>query len=194
MKNGTNTMRLFLYVFFLIYPVITFSGTCTTKVKGYHLVRNSLYPFSFDKEKACFFAFYTANPDTKDGAIKGDNPGNAIWYGYYKINDPSQIYEYPKPLDKLWGAVCSISAVSFYDMNGDGKADITVIGACNKQNAINYTYPFVFIRQGNSYVLDEKVYSNLFGFIGLSISDIRAYTAAPQVYFSILNNKNSLTR
>lgn len=79
-------------------------------------------------------------------------------------------------------------------MNGDGKADITVIGACNKQNAINYTYPFVFIRQGNSYLLDEKVYSNLFGFIGLSISDIRAYTAVPQVYFSILNNKNTLTR
>lgn len=184
-------MRLFLYFFFLIYSLIAFSGTCTTKVKGYRLVSDSVYPFSFDKDKACFFAFYTQNPDV-GGEPRIDD--NAIWYGYYKIKNPSKIYEYPKPPDNLWGAVCNISAVSFYDMNGDGKADITVIGSCNKRNAINYTYPFVFIRQENSYVLDEKVYSNLFGFVGLNISDIRAYIAAPRVFYSLLNHKNTLTK
>ncbi|USQ13717.1 hypothetical protein J2N86_13740 [Legionella lytica] len=183
-------MRFFLY-FFLIYPLMVFSGTCTTRVEGYNLVSNSLYPFSFDKDKACFFAFYTTKPDVVGESRMDDN---AIWYGYYKIKNPSKIYEYPRPLDKLWGAVCDISAVSFYDMDGDGKADITVIGSCNKRNAINYTYPFVFIRQGNSYVLDEKVYSNLFGFVGLNISDIRAYIAAPGVYYSLLKHKNTLAR
>ena len=80
--------------------------------------------------------------------LKGNgNLGDALWYGYYQINNPLKIYEFPKPSDTYWSSLCSINAISFYDMNGDKIPDVTVIGSCDN-DAINYTVPFVFIRKG----------------------------------------------
>ncbi len=70
-------------------------------------------------------------------------------------------------------------------MHGDKKRDVTVIGSCD-QNAINYTVPFVFMRRGNKYIIDEDVYNNLYGFIGLTISDIQKYIKSPITYFKKL--------
>lgn len=117
------------------------------------------------------------------------NLGDALWYGYYKINNAIKIYEFPKPSSTDWGSVCSINAISFYPMHGGKKRDVTIIGSCTKQNVGNYTFPFVFTWQGDKYVLDEDVYSNLFGFISLTVADVRAYIKSPDTCYKFLKNR-----
>ena len=180
-------------VIILIYTLSGFANKnhCSSEVDGYKVVLNSVYPFTVDKEKACFFAFYTTNPDpTLD--IKGNgNTGSAIWYGYYLVDSLNEIYEFPKPLDMDWTNVCSLDAVSFYDMNGDKKPDVTIIGSCNK-SAIHYTVSFVFSWTGKKYVLNEDVYRTLFGFLSLTVADVRAYIQSPKAYLEVLKRDNAL--
>ena len=49
-----------LAVFILLQPWPSFAnkGDCSTTIDGYKVVKNSVYPFLIDKDKACFFAFY----------------------------------------------------------------------------------------------------------------------------------------
>lgn len=114
-------MRKFFSGLFLCLNVMSAFANqqgCSAEVDGYKVLKKSVYAFRIDSEKSCFFAFYTVNPD----------PGvDAIWYAYYKLNNPDKIYRFPKPSDTYWSSVCTINAVSFYDMNNDKKRDVTVI-------------------------------------------------------------------
>ena len=177
----------------IVYHQLSFADNlmCKLELKGYKLVKKSLYPFVIDKEKACFFAFYTTNPDPTFDAHGNGNTGDAIWYGYYKLTNPNKIYEFPKPPGTDWSGVCSIDAISFYAMHGDKKHDVTVIGSCDK-NAINYTIPFVFIWKGDKYVLDEDVYRSLYGFIALTVVDVREYIKSPKSQYKILRDRYKL--
>lgn len=170
-------------------PALGNVNKCVSKVVGYKVLKNSIYPFVVNKEKACFFAFYTANPEPMTDVQGDGNLGDALWYGYYLMGDPGKIYEFPKPKDKFWGSVCSISAISFYPMHGGKKRDVTIIGSCDKQNTGNYTFPFVFIWKGNKYVLDEDVYSSLYAFVSLTVADVRAYIKSPDTCYKILKNR-----
>lgn len=145
---------------------------CIKTIDGYHVVENTIYPFLVDGKPSCFFAFYTKNPKPFSD-VRGDgNLGDSIWYAYYLIDSSKKIYEFPKPADDFWSSVCTVQAVSFIDMNGDGVRDVTVIGACEK-NAYNYTFPFVFFPKGNHFVLDEKIYQELYGSFGLTVMEVR---------------------
>jgi hypothetical protein len=182
-----------IFIGFIIFT-ITLSAfaernDCELLVHDYKVKKDSGFIFSIVKKKACFFAFYTTNPNPMIDMKGNGNMGDALWYGYYFISDPHKIYEFPKPLDDGWSGVCSISAVSFLPMHGNKKRDVTVIGSCDK-NPINYTFPFVFIRDGDSYVLDKKVYHGLYGFIGLTINDVRDYIKSPKRYYRILENQD----
>ena len=116
-----------------------------------------------------------------------------ILYGMLiiKLVKQQRSYEFPKPLGNGWSSVCSIDAISFYAMHGDHLPDVTVIGSCNK-NAINYTIPFVFLRHGDEYILDEKVYSGIYGLIGLTVADVRAYIKSPETYYKVLEERSKL--
>lgn len=164
-------------------------NSCSSKIIGYKVLVNSVFPFTVDEKKACFFAFYTKNPAPMIDVKGNGNDGDAVWYGYYLDSNPKKIYEFPKPLDTEWANVCSIDAISFYDMNGDKKPDVTIIGACDR-NAINYTFPLVFIRSGHKYVLNEDVYQNLYGFYSLTVADVRAYIKSPESYIKVLQRDN----
>lgn len=177
----------------LMYVLIVFASKdiCKSEIIGYKIVKNSVFPFKVDKKKSCFFAFYTTNPDPTTDAKGNGNLGDAIWYGYYQKSNPDKIYEFPKPSGINWNDVCSINAVSFYDMNGDKIPDVTIIGSCDK-NAINYSIPLVFIWHGDKYLLDEDVYRGIYGFIGLTVADVREYIKSPESYFKVLEARNKL--
>lgn len=162
---------------------------CKSDIQGYRVVKGSIYPFMIGQAKACFFAFYTKNPNPMVGSRGNGNLSDALWYGYYMSDSPSNLHEFPKPSQVGWEMVCSISAVSFLPMHGGKKRDVTVIGSCDKQNAINYTVPFVFVWEGNKFVLDEEVYSGIYGLISLTVADVRAYIKSPDKMFDILNNR-----
>ncbi len=183
--------KLFLRIMMLLYILPAFAGknSCSSKIVGYRVVESSVFQFVTDGKKACFFAFYTLNPDPIVDVKGNGNLGDTIWYGYYRINNSSKIYEFPKPSGTDWSGVCSIDAISFYDMNNDKKPDVTVIGSCDK-NTMNYTIPFVFISSGNNYVLEENVYRSLYGFFGLTVNDVRAYIKSPKSYFKVLEERN----
>jgi hypothetical protein len=175
----------------LSLPVYADNIRCASKISGYKLVKNSPYRFMVGKEKVCFFAFYTTNPNPIVDIKGNGNDGDAIWYGYYKLTNRDKIYEFPKPDDKDWGGVCSINAISFCAMHGNKKRDVTVIGSCDK-SLINYTIPFVFSWQGDKYVLDEDVYRSLYGFIGLTVADVREYIKSPESQYKILSARYKL--
>jgi len=168
--------KLLLEIMMLVFVLPAFANNdCSSSViVGYKVVANSVFKFAVDEQTACFFAFYTANPDPVVDAKGNGNLGEAIWYGYYLISKPNRIYEFSKPSDLDWSAVCSIDAISFRDMNGDKKSDVTIISSCNK-NTMNYSIPIVFIRTGKKYVLHEAVYKNLYGHLGLTVDDVSAY-------------------
>ena len=118
--------------------------------------------------------------------MHGDgNLGDSVWYGYYKIKDIKKTYDFPKPADGFWGNVCSINAISFYPMHGGTKRDVTIIGSCDKYNAMNYTFPFCFVWQKDRFVLDETTYMELFGFVSLTVNDVRKYIKSPVAYYKI---------
>lgn len=177
---------------FFIFSLAVFASPnpCSTNVTGYKILKSSVFPFAIDgKDPACFFAFYTTNPQPIIGTRGNGNEGDSLWYAYYRRTNPKKIYEFPKPDDNDWGLVCSLNAVSFVSMYGDNKRNVTIIGACDEQNAINYTFPFVFKWQNAHYVLDKKIYGNLFGFISLKISDIRNYIKSPATQQEFLRNR-----
>ena len=173
-----------------VFNVFADQNKCAKNISGYKIVNQSTYSFYIEKEKACFFAFYTPNPDPNPMIdTKGSgNLDDSLWYGYYKANNPNVIYEFPKPSDANWGSVCSIDAVSFIPMHGGNKRDVTVIGACDK-NPINYTVPFVFVWDGNKYILDQEVYTGIYGFISLTIADVRNYIKSPETQYKYLNER-----
>ncbi|KTD59555.1 hypothetical protein [Legionella shakespearei] len=162
---------------------------CSTNIAGYKVVKNSVYPFYVKNDKSCFFAFYTKNPAPMTGSRGNGNLGDALWYGYYRISNPHKIYEFPKPSDTHWSIVCSLEAISFQVMYGDGKRNVTVIGSCDRYNAINYTFPFVFKWKNDNFVLDKDVYMGLFGAIGLTVEDVRNYIKKPDLYYDILHHR-----
>ena len=50
-------------LFFLQVPfVFAQDNHCALKLYGYKLIKDSVYPFTIENEKACFFAYYTTNP------------------------------------------------------------------------------------------------------------------------------------
>ncbi len=100
-------------------PVFAKNTSCTLHINGYKVVKGSVFPFTVDKEKACFFAFYTKNPDPAVDTKGIGNLDDTFWYGYYLIKKPNRIYEFPKPSNTFWSSVCSLEAVSFIDMDGD---------------------------------------------------------------------------
>ena len=163
-------------VCFLFYVLVGLAEEpkCLAKIHGFRLVKNTSFNFVANEKKSCFFAYYTNNPDPTVDVKGNGNKGQSIWYGYYHLSNPNKIYEFPKPLSADWSEVCSINAISFIDMDGDGTRDVTVIGSCD-QNAINYTIPFVFLWRGNKYILDKDAYINLYGSIGLTVADVRQY-------------------
>lgn len=175
----------------LMYVLICFANknNCSSEIEGYKVVKNSIYSFIVDNEKSCFFAFYTTNPEPMTDIKGNGNLGDAIWYGYYKMREPIIVHEFPKPLGTDWSGVCTVDAISFYSMYGDKKPSVTVIGSCDK-NSINYTVAFVFIRQGKKYVLDEKLYITLYGYIGMTVADVREYIRSPASYFKVLEARN----
>lgn len=173
-------------------PIFAEKNSCKSDIAGYKVLKDSIFPFVVRRDEACFFAFYTINPAPIAGTSGNGNLGDALWYGYYKINNPTQVFEFQKPSDSDWSNVCSINAVSFYAMHGNNKSDVTVIGSCNRQNAINYTFPLVFVLHGDKYILDENVYRGLYGFIGLTVADVREYIKSPESYFKVLEERNKL--
>lgn len=188
MRNFLLKIMMLMY----LLPVFANNNECTSKIIGFKIVKNSVYPFTVDNEKACFFAFYTVNPEPMVGTRGNGNLGDSLWYGYFIMDNPRQIYQFPKPSDTDWGMVCSIEAISFYPMHGGKKRDVTIIGSCDKQNAVNYTVPFVFTWTGNKYVLDEDVYSSLFGFVSLTVTDVRQYIKSSDSYYKVLKERNNL--
>ena len=145
-----KTQLLGLFMLLYVLPAFAENNTCTLVPVGYKVVKNTLFPFSVDGKKACFFAFYTVNPYPYVDRYGTGNPGDAIWYGYYELRNPNKIIEFPKPSNPYWGLICTIEAISFWDMNGDKKPDVTIIGSCDR-NPFNSTYPIVFIRSGGQY-------------------------------------------
>ncbi|USQ13716.1 hypothetical protein J2N86_13735 [Legionella lytica] len=182
-----------LAVFILLQPWPSFAnkGDCSTTIDGYKVVKNSVYPFLIDKDKACFFAFYVDKAQLNYAEENHDDnfEDEAMWYGYYKLSSPHHIIEFPKPSDLLWLGICRINAISFYDMNGDGVRDVSVIGSCNHLSSLKYTYPLVFIRYKDKYIFNEDVYSRLYGFIDLTIADIHAYIKDPKNNYQLLRNR-----
>lgn len=164
------------------------NSICNNALKGYRIVNGSVYPFMDGKSKACFFAFYTKNPDDKPDVQGNGNTGDAIWYGYYKIKFPSVIYQLPKPDNIMWSGVCSIEAISFKGMYNNRQRNITIIGSCDK-NAKNYTFPFIFSRRGSGYSIDKNIFFNLYGILGLTIEDLQKYIKNPDSYFYVLQNR-----
>lgn len=170
-------MREFLSgIVMLMHVLLAFADNinCNSAIVGYKTVANSRFPFSVDGKKACFFAFFTPNPDPTLYPNGNGNRGDTVWYGYYELSNPDKIYEFPKPSDTDWCRICRIEAISFWDMNGDKKPDVTIIGSCDS-NVTNQTFPLVFIRSGNKYILNEDVYMNLYGYINLTVADVRGY-------------------
>ncbi len=186
-------MKLLLSFVLLMHADFSLAAknNCTPLISGYKVVENTLFPFFIDDKKACFFAFYTTNPDPTTDVKGNGNNGDAVWYAYYLTSSPKVIHEFPKPSDTDWSNVCTINAISFRAMYGDNKPNVTVIGSCD-QNAINYNFPFVFKWQHNKYTLDEDVYRGIFGLIALTVADVRAYIKSPDEYYQILNNRNKL--
>ncbi len=170
MKN----ILFFIMLFLFCIPVFSSENGCQSTIPGYHVVEKTVFQFVVDQKKLCFFAFYTKNPDPCVGVRGNGNAGESLWFGYYEIKKPAIVHEMPKPSDDDWSGMCSVNAVAFYDMNDDKIPDITVIGSCEK-NAINYTFPFVFIRKGNEYILNEKLYRRLYSFIALTVADVGKY-------------------
>ena len=72
-------------------------------------------------------------------------------------------------------------------MNGDKIPDVTIIGSCYK-NTSHKSFPIVFIRQGDHFVLDENVNLQLFGFPNLTVADVRAYIKSWE-YIKVLRAK-----
>ena len=66
-------------------------NSCVSKIVGYKVVKNTVFPFVINKEKACFFAFYTKNPEPRVDAQGNGNIGDSIWYAYYKISKATKI-------------------------------------------------------------------------------------------------------
>lgn len=75
---------------------------CSAEVDGYKVLKQSVYAFRIDSEKACFFAFYTVNPEPGVDAKGVGNTGDAIWYAYYKLNNPDKIYRFPIPIGVMY--------------------------------------------------------------------------------------------
>ena len=128
-------MRTFLLIMVMlmhVLPSVAGNSTCKSVPIGYKVVANTLFPFSVDGKKACFFAFYMTNPEPVEYLNGNGNLGDTVWYGYYELRNPDKIYEFPKPSDTYWSMVCCVEAVSFWDMNDDKKPDVTVIGSCDK--------------------------------------------------------------
>ena len=177
-------MGLFLYV------ALSFakSHECNSKLEGYKVVPNSHLSFSVGGRKACFFAFYTPNPALLP--YEG-NIGDALWYGYYELQQPNKIYEFTKSRDNFWTAVCSIEAISFENMYGGKIPAVAILGSCNK-NTSHYIHPLVFVRRdAHYYDLDDRVYFlGVRKSVGLSIADLRAYTKALE-YIDILKKRVS---
>ena len=123
-----------------IFSVFAEKNNCKSEINGYKVVKKSVFSFDVSKESACFFAFYTTNPDPEVDVKGNGNTGNALWYGYYKTSKPANVYEFPKPLDTTWSLVCTLNAVSFSSMYGDNKRDVTVIGSCDR-NTIKSQIP-----------------------------------------------------
>lgn len=184
MKNCIlNTLLLVSMV-----PVFGGQINCNPDVIGYKVLKKSMYPFFVGKDKACFFAFYTTNPDPGIDTKGNGNLGDSVWYGYYKINDSKKIYEFPKPSDNDWGNVCTIDAISFLPMHGNRKRDVTIIGSC-ENNVHNLTFPLVFILQGGKFILDEEVYRDLHGMIALTVEDVRQYIKSPETQYTYLSER-----
>ena len=157
----------------LVSSVVSADGSCPSGVQGYRVVPNSMFEFSQDGRKECFFAFYTENVNKHSGASGVGNEGDAVWYAHLGPNNSVQ--EFAKPTDfepEDWQDICRVDAVSFMDINGDGLRDVTVIGACGTPI---YRSPFVFLRKKDDYVLDVKT---LFAFSGhnlITISDVKKF-------------------
>lgn len=184
--------KLILKIMMLLFVLPAFADkNCSSVIVGYKVVANSVFKFDVDEKKACFFAFYTTNPEPMVDVKGNGNSGDTIWYGYYQISNPKRIYEFPKPSDPYWTMVCSIDAISFRDMNGDKKPDVTIIGACDR-NSMNYTVPFVFFRSGGKYIFNEAVYNRLFGFFSLTVNDISKYIKSPKSYGRVLDERNKI--
>ncbi|CEG56768.1 hypothetical protein [Legionella fallonii] len=188
--------KLLLIIITLVYVTSAPAdiNKCLSKIRGYKVVKSTVYSFTVDKEKACFFAFYITNPAPGTDVHGDGNTGDSLWYGYYKMNNPDKIYEFPKPKNNLWSSICTIHAVSFYPMHGGKKRDVTIIGACDKQNAVNYTFPLVFIWQGDKYVLDDDVYKALYGAIALTVADVREYIKFPMTQYKVLRDRYEVKR
>ena len=188
-------MKYYLAIFFfIIQHNVGFANqrACMHQIPGYNIVKDSVFPFTSGIDKACFFAFYTTNPEPRKGVRGEGNLGNSLWYAYYKEADPTKIYEFPKPEDTNdWKEVCTINAISFYAMHYKKQSDVTIIGSCD-DNAINYNFPFVFYLKNGTYVLDEDLYHSLYGFIALTVADLRAYVRSPESEYIILKKRNDL--
>lgn len=186
-------MSKYLFLFMLLiqhHAAFSKHDTCMKSIHGYKVVEDSAFPFVSNKERACFFAFYVENKDLGLDSLGNENYRDAIWYAYYKANEPTKIIELPKPDgDRHWRQVCNIDAVSFYSMHNKNQSDITVIGSCDN-NPVNYTFSFVFYLKDGKYVLDEGVYKKLYGFIALTVADIREYVKSPETQYKKLKRRN----
>lgn len=177
-----------IFLSMVVIHAVAEPGHCPPIVPGYQVVNKSVNNFYIGKDRACFFSFYEENPDPFINSKGIGNKGKAIWYAYYKIKAPKKIKEFPKPLGDDWSMVCTIDAVSFVSMYGDERRDVTVIGSCDR-NTKHVTYPFVFMRRGNGYMIDMRVYNDLFEIINLTVSDIQKYIKSPQ-YISELRKRD----
>lgn len=180
--------------FLLFSAMLSVSGygcskSCTSKIEGYNVLKNSVYPFLVNAKKACFFAFHIKNPAPFSDARGNGNLGSSLWYGYYLLNKPFLIHQFPKPKDHSWNSICELNAVSFRPMFNDIERDVTIIGACDKQNLISYTFPLIFKWQKNKFVLDEDTYNSLYGMVALNVDDIKQYIKSPEMQYDYLSTR-----
>jgi hypothetical protein len=108
------------------------------------VMRSQTFPIDFPPfAKSCFVTSY--NPDYKDPPLDSQ-------YAIYK--NGKKVFDFP---ERFNGAKfgCWVDAVSFADVNSDGRTDIIVVGKCSAKSG-PYNENMVYINTGKTFeTLDD---------------------------------------
>ncbi len=192
-KSGRLRLNIFSFSLLTVFSYVYANTPCTSDIPGFQTLKHLVYPFKIDNQPQCFFGYITDEVDPIQNLNGSGNHSKAIWFGYYSPND-LKVHKLPLPPDNDWTNICDIDTVSFESVYSNQKPSITVIGACSRQNMINYTYPLVFKWVKNEYQLDTTAYKDLFGFVDMQVSNIKKYLASPKTYYKELEQRDALIK